>query len=86
MKFNEVHQETVKYVHHDKEVNVFAAHKGEHRLFCLCHNHCRFFKPELPPEENCPLAQENYEMCVRNNMTLPVFECPKYKSEYRGGL
>jgi hypothetical protein len=81
MKFNQVHQDTERYVHHGSEVAVLSEQKGKHRLFCLCHNHCKFFKPELPASENCPLAQANFEFDVANNLTTPVMECPKYEQE-----
>lgn len=69
---------TVKYIHHEKEVNTFEETKGRHREFCLCHNECKFFKPETR-EGNCTLANELFEYDVRNGMTTPVIECPKYE-------
>ena len=71
------HKEIVKYIHHGTEVNTFAVTKGYHREFCLCHNHCRFFKPE--EKDNCSIAQELYEFDVRNHVTTPVLECPIFE-------
>lgn len=50
--------------------------KGKHRDHCLCFQGCQSFKPGTP--ENCPLAEELYQFCVRNNMTTPVWECPVF--------
>lgn len=73
------HKKTVSYIHHgETPVITFADTQGHHREFCLCHNHCRFFKPEK--DDNCPIAQELFEFDVRNNLTTPVMECPKFKA------
>ena len=69
----------VRYIHHDVVVSVKQHLLGRHREHCLCHLGCKFFKPNT--SENCPLAQANYRFCVDNNMTLPVWECPKYEHE-----
>jgi len=63
----------VQYEHHGKKVWVRQDLMGQHREYCLCYS-CASFKPNTP--ENCPIAQANYEFCVRHNVTLPVWECP----------
>jgi|GEM_PF-1019759 len=65
-----------KYEHHGAMVWVRTDLKGLHRQHCLCFAPCAKFKPGQ--DDNCLLAQENYEMCVRHNMTLPVWECPEF--------
>lgn len=69
---------TVKYVHHDILVSTFEETKGHHREFCLCHNGCKFFKPESIID-NCMMAQDNFEYDVLHGLTTPVIECPKYE-------
>jgi len=78
-RFLDEHKETVKYVHHDGEVSTFAETKGRHREFCLCHNHCKFFKPG--EKDNCEIAQLNFSLCLAYNVTTPVIECPEFESE-----
>lgn len=68
-----------KYNHHGMEVSVQSNLKGLHRDHCLCFQGCKNFKPNTP--ENCPIAQENYEFCVKYNMVTPVWECPEFESE-----
>ncbi len=65
-----------QYEHHGKLVTVLSAVKGKHRLFCLCWN-CANFHPD-DRENNCPIANELYELCVKHNLVTPVFECPKF--------
>jgi len=67
-----------KYDHHGTTVSVQSHLKGKHREHCLCFLGCAHFKPNA--SDNCPLAQELFEYDVRNNMTTPVWECPKYES------
>ena len=65
-----------RYEHHGAEVSVREDLKGRHKEFCLCYS-CDKFKPDKP--ENCPIAQENYELCVRRDLVLPVLECPEFE-------
>ena len=67
---------TEKYIHHGAEVTVLSHVKGKHRENCLCYANCQFFK--LGQSDNCEIAKENYALCVKWNLTTPVFECPKY--------
>ena len=65
----------VTYEHHGTTVFVDERLKGRHREHCLCFR-CENFKPGTP--DNCPKAQRLYQLCVEENMTTPVFECPVY--------
>jgi len=67
-----------QYEHHDAVVWVRSDLKGKHRQHCLCWS-CKKFKPGK--EDNCPRARELYELCVKNNMTTPVFECPFFDEQ-----
>ena len=64
------------YEHHGSMVWVRSSLKGKHREHCLCHS-CSRFHPD-DQDANCSLANENFAMCVRNDMVLPVWECPKF--------
>lgn len=66
-----------KYEHHGTEVNVQKRLRGQHRDHCLCFQECVYFKPG--EDDNCEIAQTNYEMCVKFSLTTPVYECPKYE-------
>jgi len=68
----------IKYEHHGMVVSVQERLRGKHREHCLCFQNCKHFKPGTP--ENCEIAQENFNMCVKWNLTTPVFECPKYEA------
>lgn len=65
-----------KYEHHGVEVSTQIRLKGTHREHCLCYCNCNRFKPGK--DDNCEIAKANYELCVKYNITTPVFECPKY--------
>lgn len=65
----------VQYDHHGTRVWVRDALKGQHRSHCLCYS-CTKFKPGQP--DNCPLAQGLYDLCVKNDMVTPVWECPQF--------
>lgn len=68
--------EIEKYTHHGIEVSVLAHVKGLHKNNCLCFAGCKFFKPGTT--EHCPIASENFALCVKHNIVTPVFECPKF--------
>lgn len=51
--------------------------KGLHRNHCLCWK-CGNFTPENR-DLNCPIANLVYAVCVAENLTLPVWECPKFE-------
>jgi hypothetical protein len=65
-----------RYEHHGNEVWVDSALKGLHRAYCLCYSCSRFYPGE--PERNCPKAQRLYELCVKEEMVAPVWECPAF--------
>lgn len=67
----------IKYNHHGADVSVRSDLQGKHRQYCLCWS-CQKFKPNS--EENCPKAQKLYRICVEENLTTPVFECPDFES------
>ena len=68
-----------KYIHHGVEVSVISEVKGTHRKRCLCHQNCKFFKPNSP--DNCPIAQSLYSLCINHNLVTPVFECGRFESK-----
>jgi len=64
------------YEHHGCKVAVDDDLVGKHREHCLCFR-CGRFKPNST--ENCDQAEQNYRACKINDMTMPVFECPKFQ-------
>lgn len=64
------------YQHHGKQVAAFSDLVGLHRDFCLCYS-CGKFNPGQ--ENNCPIAQELYEFCVKHGATTPMWECPEFE-------
>jgi hypothetical protein len=66
----------IQYIHHDALVWVRKDLVGTHRENCLCYS-CARFKPGT--KENCPIAQELYKLCVKHNLTTPVYECPTFE-------
>lgn len=68
----------IKYQHYNVEVSVQEHLQGLHREHCLCHQNCAYFKPENR-EENCEIANANFENCIKYHVVLPVWECPKYR-------
>lgn len=70
----------VRYQHHTAEkVSVQEHLKGKHRDHCLCFQNCKNFKPDK--DDNCPIAQLLYKLCIDCNIVIPVWECPKYAEE-----
>ena len=72
----------VQYDHHGARVWVRDALKNQHRSHCLCYS-CAKFKPGQP--DNCPLAQGLYDLCVKNDMVTPVWECPQFVEDVSYG-
>lgn len=69
----------VKYIHHNVEVSTQWHLQGKHRECCLCFQNCKFFTPNNQ-QTHCEIAKENFALCIKYNVTTPVFECPKYES------
>jgi len=67
----------IKYEHHGKMVSVEIDQKGLHREVCLCYD-CVKFNPGVP-EENCPIANLIYAICIAQDVVTPVWECPKFE-------
>ncbi len=70
----------VRYEHHGEEVTVRDDLRGKHREYCLCWN-CELFKPQTR-EGNCEIANANFANCVKYNVVLPVWECPRFVLKY----
>ncbi|KKL61841.1 hypothetical protein LCGC14_2191260 [marine sediment metagenome] len=67
----------VKYEHHGQQVFTDETLKGKHRDYCLCFQCARLDIND--PKNNCPIASRLFQICIEENLTTPVFECPKYK-------
>ena len=52
---------------------VFSELKGKHRENCLCYQ-CLRFKPGQ--KDNCGIAQDTFNNCVKHDLVTPVYECP----------
>lgn len=65
----------IQYEHHGTLVWVDEDLKGTHRDKCLCYS-CVNFMPG--DEMHCEIANENYKLCIKHNLVLPVFECPAF--------
>jgi len=74
---NKMKKKFESYVHHGKPVYVNKKLKGKHKEHCLCFS-CDKFNPGMP-EENCPIANLNYAVCLAHNLVLPVWECPEFQ-------
>jgi hypothetical protein len=64
------------YVHHGRTVFVRSDLRGTHRDHCLCF-HCEHFTPD-DRSNNCPIANDTFENCVKHGIATPVFECPRF--------
>lgn len=67
-----------QYEHHGKTVWVSKELKGKHRDVCLCFS-CK--KLKINEKDNCPIAQETFKNCVKNDLVTPVFECPVFEEK-----
>lgn len=72
-------REIESYEHHGTLVFVDKELKGHHREHCLCFR-CASFKPESR-EENCPIANKLFQICVDESLVTPVYECPVFKDK-----
>lgn len=55
------------------EMAVFKELQGQHKERCLCFR-CKKFKPE-DRDENCPVANLLFAVCVQCDIVAPVAEC-----------
>ena len=63
------------YVHHKVKVSVQSHLKGKHRDHCLCFK-CSKFKPNTA--NNCNIARNVFENCIKFSIVTPVYECPEF--------
>jgi len=49
----------------------------KHREYCLCHS-CKLLDIDNI-DNNCEIAKELFNLCIKHNITTPVFYCPKFK-------
>jgi hypothetical protein len=75
LRFVGYHME--QYEHHGTVVWVRSDLKGRHRDLCLCFAGCKKFKPGEP--DNCPIANDTYQNCVKHGLTTPVTECSEFE-------
>lgn len=68
----------IQYKHHGRDVWVNLGLQQLHRAYCLCWR-CKKFKPG--EEDNCPIAQDTYENCVKHGTVTPMWECPEFEEE-----
>ena len=66
----------IRYEHHDVMTNVRAGLKGKHRQFCICYD-CTKFHPNQ--KNNCPQANQLYQLCVSHGIVAPIWECPEFQ-------
>ena len=64
-----------QYEHHGRMVWVRSNLKGAHKHVCLCYA-CEKFKPN--EDDNCTVAEGNFQYCVKHDLVLPVWECPHF--------
>jgi hypothetical protein len=67
-----------QYEHHGAMVFVDSDLRGKHREHCLCFK-CGRFNPGIP-EANCPTANLLYAVCIKCDITTPVYECPDFQA------
>ena len=66
-----------RYEHHGHIVAVQSHLKGKHWDHCLCAK-CKKLNLDSR-DENCPIANELYALCVAHNVVTPVFECEQFE-------
>ena len=75
----------IQYEHHGKMVYVKKKLKGRHKNSCLCYM-CEEFTPNDFAGDvslNCPISQQVYELCVKEDLVLPVWECPSFRPKVK---
>jgi len=73
----------ITYQHHGRIVWVRRLLKGIHRRYCLCYN-CAYFHPG--DENNCVIANAVHALNVLEDITTPVWECPKFREKINPAL
>jgi hypothetical protein len=68
-------------VHHGRTVAVREDLMNTHRDVCMCYD-CTKFTPGLP-EQNCPIANLLFAVCLETGIVTPVFECPAFQQGAR---
>lgn len=66
----------VRKVHHGKNVWGESGQLGKTRSHSLCFRCARLHPGK---DNNCPIAQELYELCIQHCLTTPVYSCPNWK-------
>jgi hypothetical protein len=69
----------VQYTHHGVIVWVDFDLIGKHKKFCLCYNCSSLVLEQDTTKQNCPIAQELFEINKKYNIVTPVWECPEFK-------
>ena len=78
-----------QYTHHGRRVWVRKDLRGKHRDHCLCWQ-CKKFTirdlliaGETPTDrerdDSCPIANMLYRIAFRENLVIPVYECPDFE-------
>jgi len=66
-----------QYKHHGTDVWVRKDLKGKHRDYCLCYQCKKLYIEDR--ERNCPISNQIFGLCVREDLVLPVWECRKFE-------
>lgn len=66
----------IEYKHHGFLTKVREDLKGTNRDVCMCYD-CMRFQPGLP-ENNCPIANLLYAVCLDSGIVAPIYECPLF--------
>lgn len=71
----------IEYEHHGGVVSVREDLKGRHWAHCLC-SRCAIFKKG--DENPCEISRSAFAVCVKYNVTLPMWECPDFVEKEKG--
>lgn len=70
----------IKYKHHENDVwTRWDLLVKSYRKNCLCFD-CELLNME-ERKKNCPIANQVFDLCVKEHLVLPVWECPKFKEK-----
>lgn len=67
----------IQYEHHGVVVWVQRDLMGRHREHCLCEE-CKKLVQGGKRKKQCPIASNLYDLCCRNHIVAPVWECPEF--------